>query len=251
MSALEPARPSGSRRTSRPRRAGAAATTSRCSSPAATTARSRTRASATCREFLAPATCSSSTPPRRCPPRSTRGSATAQVELRLSTPVPEPATALGRRAAHRRRGCRSARPPIGRVLELPGGARRRAARALRRQRPALRSRGSSSPRPLERLPRPPRPPDPLRLRPEAVADRGLPDGLRARAGQRRDAERRPPVHPRARHRAGLARRPRRADHAAHRRLVARARRAAVPRALPRAGGRPRASSTPCTAGAAA
>ena len=67
-----------------------------------------------------------------------------------------------------------------------------------------------------------------------VAARRLPDGLRARARQRGDAERGAAVHGRARHPPGRRRRPHRAGHAAHRRLVARGPRAALPRALRRA-----------------
>ena len=74
-------------------------------------------------------------------------------------------------------------------------------------------------------------PDPLRAPAARAAARRPPDGLRARARQRRDAERRPPVHPAPPARARRARRRRRADPPPHRRQLAGARRAAVPRAL--------------------
>ena len=78
--------------------------------------------------------------------------------------------------------------------------------------------------------------------PERVADRRLPDGLRARARQRRDAERRPAVHaPSSSPRSSRAASCVAPVDAAHRRLVARARRAAVPRAVPRARRRRRGS----------
>ena len=51
------------------------------------------------------------------------------------------------------------------------------------------------------IPGPARPPDPLRLRAAGSPAGGVPDRVRPRAGQRRDAQRRPAVHRRAGHRA--------------------------------------------------
>ena len=87
-----------------------------------------------------------------------------------------------------------------------------------------------------RLPRRARQPDPLRLRSAPLAALGVPERLRGRARQRRDAERRPAVHDGADHAARRGRRSRRADRAAHRRLLAGAPRAPVPGALPGARG---------------
>ncbi len=81
------------------------------------------------------------------------------------------------------------------------------------------------------LPRPPRPADPLRLRRRRLGSRRLPDHLRHRARQRRDAERGAPVHPPHARRAGGARHPGRADRPALRRLVARGRREPPARAV--------------------
>ena len=72
--------------------------------------------------------------------------------------------------------------------------------------------------------------DPLRLRRADLADRGVPERLRDRAGQRRDAERRPPLHDRDDHAPRRARRRRGAARAAHRRRFARGRRGPLPRA---------------------
>ena len=102
-----------------------------------------------------------------------------------------------------------------------------------------------------RLPRRPRAPDPLRLRAARVAARGLPDRVRDRARQRRDAERRASVHARADHPPRGGRRARRAHHPAHRCVIARTRRVAVPRAIRACPSRPPGWSTPCAGGAAA
>ena len=117
----------------------------------------------------------------------------------------------------------------GQVLTLTGadGAAPDAARPLpahrvvadRRGQPALagrlrRRRGAAG------RARPRRASDRLRLPRPAVRPRRVPDDLRHHAGQRRDAERRPPVHARGRDPAGLARRRHRPGAAAHRRLVA-------------------------------
>ena len=78
----------------------------------------------------------------------------------------------------------------------------------------------------------PRPADPVRLRRAAVAAQRLPERVRRRAGQRRDAERRAAVHARGHHPPGGQGRRRHADRAAHRRGLARGRRAALPGAGP-------------------
>ena len=169
------------------------------------------------------ATCSSSTPRRRCLPRSPRGAPTAAGDVHLSTPRAGRGGPLGGRAAAR--GPAPARRP-----------RRRAARAPRRRR----GDGSSSAYrgsrlwiaelalggPLLRLPAPPRRADPLRARPRALAALGATRPCSHRARQRGDAERRAAVHRRARRAPGRPRHRRRADRAAHRRLLARAGRGA-------------------------
>ena len=70
--------------------------------------------------------------------------------------------------------------------------------------------------------------------PARLAARRLPDRVRHRTGQRRDAERGAAVHRRDRHPPRQPRRRRRPDRPAHRRVVARRARASLPRALPRA-----------------
>ena len=89
-------------------------------------------------------------------------------------------------------------------------------------------------------------PDPVRLRRPRLADGGLSDRLRHRAGQRRDAQRRPPVDRRGPGRTGRARDRRRADHPAHRRRLGRGARAAVRGVVRRSGRRPPAGRAhPC------
>ena len=88
---------------------------------------------------------------------------------------------------------RSARGRAGERLALPGGGVATLVRALPRRGAAL-GRGAAPAGAAERLPRPPRPADPLPPHPRRLAARRLPDGLRHRARQRRDAERRAPVH---------------------------------------------------------
>ena len=197
-----------------------------------------------------PATCSSSTRRRRCPPRCRRAAPTA----RALDAAPLDAAARRRRRAGSSSCATAARAAPRRPRRrarstLPGGAARDAA-----SRPTCRRRGCGSPRStlpaplLAYLRAPRRARSATATSPSAWPLDGLPDRLRDRARQRRDAERRPPVHRRARHARwsprGVARR---ADRAAHRRLLARARRAPVPRALPRARARPRGSSTPTRA----
>ena len=97
--------------------------------------------------------------------------------------------------------------------------RARARRAVRRRHAAWLARFDGDERP-PRAPVPPRRPIRYSYVPRAVAARRLPDGLRAAARQRGDAERRPAVHARAGHAARRAGRPRRAARAAHRRVLA-------------------------------
>ena len=215
------------RRRAHARRAGAA------------TGRSSMRASARCPTFLEPGDLA-----RRQhvgdAARRAAGCAGRRARLHLSTPVPDGPEPLGRRAAPRRRS-------------LPGGGRR-----LRRSScPAGPRATVLAPylaRPRLWVARPPPPATvlaylaahgrPIRYRyvRERVPARRLPDRLRDRARQRRDAERRPPVHRRARDRARRTRHRRRAGRPPHGRVVARGRRAAVPGAVPRAARRPRARS---------
>ena len=154
------------------------------------------------------------------------------------------ARAQGRR--HRRRSPSLHAPPGGlrrrgaaRRPPLEGAARRRSrcpravAPRCSRRTSALAGCGSRSWSSRSRcsLPVPPRRTDPVRARHRAAPAQRLPDDLRHRTRQRRDAERRAPVH--EGHAAGAARprRQRPAHHAPHRRLLAGTRRAPVPRAL--------------------
>ena len=151
---------------------------------------------------------------------ATRPDGTA-LELRLSTPMPD-----GRWLAELRLGAeRFTGGEDGERLALPDGAHAelvvRYADSRRLWVTELAPAEAARP-----LPRRARPADPLRLRLGAVAARRVPERLRARARQRRAAERRPPVHARADDAARREGRPRRADRAAHRRLLAGARRAA-------------------------
>ena len=166
-----------------------------------------------------------------CRQRSTHGSASAGSSSacrRRSTPaswVVELRTDTGEPLR---------RPPIGACLDAPGRCR---AELLARYADSDRlSRRATLGRPSDSATTSHRHGHPIRYGyvPEPLADRRLPDRVRARARQRRDAERRTAVHDRARDRARRARDSRRSAHAAHRRLVARAGRAAVPRALRRA-----------------
>ncbi len=200
---------------------------------------SPTRASATSPEFLSRATCSWSTPRRPCPrpcPRGASDGTLPRAALRHRGATP-PRTAAGgssscaaatAHAVPRRRGGRA-----------PDARRRRRRSSWRRPTPAgarlwLARFDRATSRCTSYLARHGQP---IRYGyvPQRVAARGLPDRLRARPGQRRDAERGAAVHRRARHAARGARGPVRAAHAAHRRLLARAPRAALPGALRGAG----------------
>ena len=181
-------------------RAACAATTCACWSPRADRplehARFRDLPDATSR----PATCSSSTPRRRCPPRSPRALATdgGRAAPRRRRTRRRPRTARARWVVELRRGgeplpaaapARRSRSPAAAALELlapylaPGAPVDRAARPRRRR----------------WTPTSPRHGAPIRYAHAAarLAARRLPDDLRRRARQRRDAERRPPVHARA------------------------------------------------------
>ena len=189
--------------------------------------------------------------PRLPARRATCSSSTRRRQL------PQPLAAPGRTARRSscgsRRRCRDGRVARRAAPSAPsasaGGARRRAARAarrrpraelvapLRRRRAGSGSPSSHLPARARPLPRRARPADPLRLRLAGVAARDLPERLRARAGQRRDAERRAPVHAASWSRALVAKGVLVAPIvAAHRRLLAGARRAALSRVVPRAGG---------------
>ena len=173
---------------------GSTALMSRCSSPAGVTARSSTPGSASCRASSCPATCSSSTPPRRCPAALPARLGEQALELHLSTP-----TGDGRWAVELRTDdlLPFKRPPIGTRLELPGGAHAEIVAAyLGSDRLGLAR--LSLGEPLEQYLR--RHGRPIRYGylGRRLSHRRLPDGVRARARQRRDAERRPPVHRRAR-----------------------------------------------------
>ena len=151
------------------------------------------------------------------------------VELRLSTPADGEHWVVELRADD---GGPLRPPPIGGRVELPGGGRAElTARYAGSDRLGLAR--LEVDRPLEEYLRLHGRADSLRLRARAVAARGVPDRLRARARQRRDAERSAAVHAGPRDRARRPRDPDRAAAAPHRRLVARARRTPVPGALPR------------------
>ena len=149
-----------------------------------------------------PATWSWSTPRPPSPRRSTRvGTDGTPLVLHLSSDLGAGLWVRGAPPSRRRR-----RPPlVGR--RCPGAVRRSAAgrRTLLGALPRcarLWTAGSTwaaGPHVAGR----PRPADPLRLRAPPVAARHVPERVRQRAGQRRDAERRTAVHPR---RARAARR---------------------------------------------
>ena len=143
------------------------------------------------------------------------------VDLHLSTPDPSNPSRWvvevrsdGRRARAR-----------AETLKLPARRTGAADRALPQPEPAV-GRAARPSRAAARLPRPPRRADPLRPRADRAAARRSPDDLRHRAGQRRDAERRPPVHQARAGAAARARDRRPAHHAPHRRQLAGTRRAA-------------------------
>ena len=164
------------------------------------------------------------------------------VDVHLSTPLPgdhegflrgPPPKAAPRWVVELRRcGARYRGGRAGDLLPLPGGGVGRAPRPVPLAGPAV-DRRARPPAAAGRLPRRARPADRLRAPRRAAPARGPPDGLRRRARQRGDAERRPAVLPARARRPLRARRAGRAARAPHRRLEPRARRAAVPRALPR------------------
>ena len=193
----------GSRPTSRLRRAALGRDDVRLLVSSRRDCRSSTRRFRDLPQFLAPATWSSSTPPRRFRPPFPRRARTARSSSCGSRrPRPTRTRALlGRRASPRRRA----------VRRRPG---RRAARAPRRRRRLGSSRPYAGVRAVARASRPAaaarglpggaRAADPVRLRAAALAARRVPERLRGRARQRRDGERRPAVHDRADHRARRA-----------------------------------------------
>ena len=120
-----------------------------------------------------------------------------------------------RHAAPRRHLAGRAPPTGGRRHERAVRRRRRRRGARRRRRRAIAVRdpfgtsdrlvvATSTCRPTSSPSSPVTATHPLPPRARAVAARPLPDGVRRRAGQRRDAECRPAVHRRARHPAGHA-----------------------------------------------
>ena len=153
-----------------------------------------------------------------------------QLELRLSTPAPGRADDVW--IVELRLGdAPFGGAAIGERIALARGRLGGAPRPVRR-RPAHR-RAARPARAAARVPGRARAAHPLRLRPGELAAGRLPDRVRARARQRRDAERRTTVHGRADHAARRPGRARRADHASHRRLLTGTARATVPGALQR------------------
>ena len=161
-----------------------------------------------------------------------------EVLLHLSTPSGPPHDAgrpTGSWSCAAPSCCRPRLP--GRCpARAPGRRGGQAARALPRQQPPLlraalarRADGATTSAATA---------EPIRYRhtPTGMADRRLPDGLRDRPRQRRDAERGAAVHRRAGGGAVGARCAVRAGDAARRRVLARAGREPVPGALSRAGG---------------
>ena len=212
------------------------ATACACSSPTRPPAPSRTPDSTTCRRLLSPgdlvvvntsATLAAALPAIRARRAEARAPALDTGRGQGSRAVLDRGAALRRCAVRLGRGRRALRAPrrcVGPRSSRPTPASGSGSRA------------SSCPGRCRLVPRRARQPDPLRLRPAPLAALGLPERLRGRARQRRDAERRPAVHDGADHAARRRRRSRRADRAAHRRLLAGAPRAPVPGALPRARG---------------
>ena len=166
-------------------------------SPSRRTARSSTAGFATCRTSSRRATSSSSTPrPRSRRPcrrrvRTASGSSSGS-RRRPRARIPSGSGSSSSAAATRRSAAsRSASASCSRAAARPRSSR---------PTPASGS-GSlvSTCRCRSRLPRRARAADPLRLRPAALAALGVPERLRGRARQRRDAERRPAVHDGADH----------------------------------------------------
>ena len=126
-------------------------------------------------------------------------------------------------------------PAAGTRRRAAGRSRGEAGCALPRE-PAALLRAALARRAAGGLPSPPRRADPVRALAGTLADRGVPDRLRGRTRERRDAQRGAAIHRRA---GGRARRPRRAVRprdAARGRLLARAGREPVSGALPGAAG---------------
>ena len=141
-----------------------------------------------------PATCWSSTRRRRSRRRSPAGGDAAAAPLDAPAGrVPDDGASAGSSS------CATATAPYrrgraGEKLPLPGGGEARAAGAVPGRAAAV-GRPAHAPRAAARLPRPARRADPLLPPARAAAAVRLPDDLRARARQRRDAERRPAVQP--------------------------------------------------------
>ena len=134
------------------------------------------------------------------------------VVVHLSGELPGGRGSSRSAARPRHHACRSGSPRDRRPdrRRAPRRRSRAPADAVRRTRPASGWRRSTSRPPVAAyLARHGRP---IRYRhvPARLADRRVPDRVRRRAGQRRDAEREPAVHPRARDRAGHAGHPLRA-----------------------------------------
>ena len=204
-----------------------------CWSRAVPTARSSTAAFATCRSSSRRAIWSSSTPRRRFRPpslqraRTASGSSYGSRRLR-ATRIPNVSGSSSSAAVtHRSAASASTSSSSFRAAARRGSSRPTPASGCG-------SPGSTS-RYRSRRTSQSTAADSLRLRAAALAALGVPERLRDRARQRRDAERGTSLHGRADHRARRGRRARRADHPAHRRLVAGAPRAPVPRALSRPG----------------
>ncbi len=114
----------------------------------------------------------------------------------------------------------SHKPKAGSELELPGEAR---ARVIGRRRRAVRARARSRRRAVSRNARPGAAAAVHRARGERSRPRALPDRVRARAGRRGRADRRPAFRPRDARRAHRARRRARVFDVARRRGYLRAR----------------------------
>ena len=192
------------------------------------------------------ATCSSSTPRRRCRRPAASARTAGRLELHLSTPARR--RDLGGRAANRD-AARRAAAAAGR--DAARAARRRPAPSSSRRTPASARSGGRTAR-ARRAARavPRRHGRPIRYATSRaeLAARRVPDRVRLRAGQRRDAERRPAVHGRARDASSS-----RAASSSRRSRCTRAspRRSSASRPTPSASRcprRPRASSTRCAVG---
>ncbi len=219
---------SPARRTRLPRPAAWLATRSACWWPRPTGWSTGRRS--TCPTSSTPGTCSSSTPRRRCPPPSTCPATSACCTCRPSSTTATGwwscacPTARGRR----RPGGRDARTSrAGCTLTRARSSILRASRRLWRATPS-----PATDRAAYLLE--PRSPDPLPLPAGRLAALGLAERLRRRAGQRRDAERRPAAVRAAAGPPDGARVVDRPDRAAHGRLEPGGSRAAAARAVRRA-----------------